>query len=298
MDKPIRMSNSSFNQMKSCEQKYVYRKITKVETDPDVDTDLKHLRLGSCFHELLENCLHVLPETTSDDMYAAFESHSIDSDRDRGVLMAMWEKYWELHKASELTVIACEDEVGDDTIIGFIDAIMVDKNGFYYITDLKTAARFDGNLLARLKRDSQLNLYSHFRHQIEEKYNLDPDKFAGCLYRVTTKATIVKKASETITEFKRRVKPKIESYSIFIPAEHLAPEETYKEVMAAQAKAMQFRDEGLEPKRDYSNCFQYFRPCEYFSSCYGYLNSEADKSFNIEATWNVKPMLQEEEDIL
>ena len=119
----------------------------------------------------------------------------------------MVRKYSELHKKSSLTVIGCEDEVGDDYTIGFIDAIMVDSAGYYYITDLKTAGRFDNNLLARLKRDSQLNLYSYFRNQIEEKYGLDPKKFAGILYRVTQKVSRVKKASESLEDYVNRLVP-------------------------------------------------------------------------------------------
>lgn len=286
------MSNSSFSTMKSCEAKYAHRKIYKSEIDSDVETNLRHLNIGSCFHELLELTHHTFEGLSTDEIYGCFEKHGIDSDADRGMIIAMCKKYAVLHKKSELTCIGCEDEIGDDDVIGFIDAILQDKNGFYYITDLKTAARLDGNLLARLKNDPQLNLYAYYRGIIEEKYGLDPNKFAGVLYRVTRKSTIKMKASDSVESFADRVFDNIDSYSIFIPASELDPVSAYLAVVEAKKKALRFRDEGLEPKKNFSNCFEWYRPCEYFSKCYGYLHSESEDNFLMEDTDDVKPMCQ------
>ncbi len=297
MGDKIRMSNSSFNQMNSCEMRYAHRKIFGTKVDSDIDTDKPHFKIGSCFHEILEHCLHNYDDSDIDTTYACFESHNIDSDQDRGLILAMVRKYSELHKKSGLTVIGCEDEVGDDYTIGFIDAIMIDAAGFYYITDLKTAGRFDNNLLARLKRDSQLNLYSYFRGQVEQKYGLDPEKFAGILYRVTQKVSRVKKASESLDDYVNRLLPLVESYSIFIPADELDPDSAYQAVRTAQVKATKFRDEGLEPKRDFGKCFEYFTACDYFSKCYGFLHTEASDHFSIENSKNIQPMVQEDPEL-
>ena len=292
------MSDSSYKQLSSCEQKYVHRKVLHTAVDSDIDTDKKHFRIGSCFHEILELCLHDVSNIDNDTTYACFERHRIDSDQDRGLILAMVRKYGRLHKGSGLKVIACEDEIGDEYTIGYIDAVMVDRAGFYYIVDLKTASRFDGNLVARLKRDSQLNLYSYFRSQIESKYCLSPENFAGALYRVTEKSSRVKKASESVEQFASRVIDYIESYSIFIPASELDPKGAYLEVRRAQAQATALSEGKVKPKRNYNKCFEYFSPCEYYSNCYGFLNSDADSHFKIETSKNIKEMLQMEPELM
>ena len=54
MGDKIRMSNSSFNQMNSCEMRYAHRKIFGTKVDSDIDTDKPHFKIGSCFHEILD----------------------------------------------------------------------------------------------------------------------------------------------------------------------------------------------------------------------------------------------------
>ena len=281
MDDIIRMSNSSFNQISTCEMQYSHRKIFKGEVDSDADTNQKHFRIGSCFHEILEHCLHIMPNSTPDAIYASFEQHSIDDPKDRGLIIAMCNKYYALHAKSNLTVIGCEDEVGDERTLGYIDAIMKDPDGYWYIVDLKTAKRFNTNLLARLKRDSQLNLYAYFRKQIADKYGLSMEQFDGVLYRVTEKVERVMRADEDEWEYAERIEPKVNSYSIHIPADELDPIGAYQAVIAAQERAMEIRDKGAEPRQNFGACFNYFRPCDYFSKCYGYLNSEAHEHFRV-----------------
>ena len=291
------MSHSSCNLINSCERKYYYKKISQIA--PDVEQEQRHFILGKVFHLALENILHKQEEFTEEILAEAAREEGLENPSDIAMIEAMIIKYLLLHSKSELDVVVCEIAVGDEDTIGYIDAIMKDKNGFWYIADLKTAGRFDDNLMARLMKDQQLNLYAYFIDQIAEKLDLDLEKFAGCLYRVTTKATIKWNKRETRKDYIERVYDRIESYSIFIPKDILNPKAAYDTVIKAQkrATALQASDEA-EAKQCFSSCFDYFRPCDFFSQCYGYKHYEGQEKFPVENTYSVKPMYQELEDDL
>lgn len=291
------MSHSSCNLINSCERKYFYKKISQVA--PDVEQEQRHFILGKVFHLALENILHKQEEFSEEILAEAAREEGLENPSDIAMIEAMIIKYLLLHSKSELDVVVCEIAVGDDDTIGYIDAIMKDKNGFWYITDLKTAGRFDDNLMARLMKDQQLNLYAYFIDQIAEKLDLELDKFAGCLYRVTTKATIKWNKRETRKEYIERVYDRIESYSIFIPKDILNPKAAYETVIKAQKRAtvLSSSDES-EAKQCFNSCFDYFRPCDFFSQCYGYKHYEGQEKFPVENTYSVKPMCQDIEDDL
>ena len=291
------MSHSSCNLINSCERKYFYKKISQVA--PDVEQEQRHFILGKVFHLALENILHKQEEFSEEILAEAAREEGLENPSDIAMIEAMIIKYLLLHSKSELDVVVCEIAVGDDDTIGYIDAIMKDKNGFWYITDLKTAGRFDDNLMARLMKDQQLNLYAYFIDQIAEKLDLELEKFAGCLYRVTTKATIKWNKRETRKEYIERVYDRIESYSIFIPKDILNPKAAYETVIKAQKRAtvLSSSDES-EAKQCFNSCFDYFRPCDFFSQCYGYKHYEGQEKFPVENTYSVKPMCQEIEDDL
>jgi len=290
MDKEeIRMSYSSMSEIRSCEMKYAHRKIFFSEVDSDVEDSDLALRVGGCFHEVLENCNHKYFTATLDEILPVFDKYEIDEPELRGMLYGMWSAYSRLHIKSGLEVVGCEDEIGTDKIVGAIDATMVDPHGYWFIVDLKTTARYDGNLLARLKKDIQLNLYAYFRRQLVDKYQLDPSKFAGVIYRVTEKSKLKMRTSEDEFDFAKRVGESVGSYDIFIPYEELEPEEAYQAVIDAQKKAMSFKYEGVEPTKNYKSCFDWWRPCKYFSKCYGYLHSESTNHFQVRTEKQMTP---------
>ena len=78
MDKEeIRMSYSSMSEIRSCEMKYAHRKIFFSEVDPDVEDSDLALRVGGCFHEVLENCNHKYPRATLDEILPIFDKYEI-----------------------------------------------------------------------------------------------------------------------------------------------------------------------------------------------------------------------------
>lgn len=200
----------------------------------------------------------------------AFIDNDITEDTLKGLIMGMVKKYFILHEKQGLTTISVEIEIGDETLIGYVDAIMTDDDGGWYIVDLKTAGRLNNSLLSRLSKDPQLNIYSFYAPQIAKMLNLDVDMFRGTRYRVTTKAQIKKNKKESLLEFIKRVFDRVESYDIFIPAESLIPQSTHSHFMRLREKMEELSEvkEELVPQ-NFGNCEAYFKPCEYWSRCYG-----------------------------
>ena len=280
--KKLKISYSGSNTLLGCNRKYYYQKIKKVEYDPDFDDNTKALRLGKGFHEILEYCFHGEKPLTKLMIQKSFENNDIDLPTDQGMILGMIQRYIPLHKKGGLKCVGIEMKIGNDDYVGYIDAIMSDVHGNWWIVDLKTAARLSGSLLSRLAMDPQLNVYSHFAGQVADEYNLDLDKFSGVRYRVTTKANIKCNARESLQEFSRRVYDRTESYDIGIPVKDLQPAKVYDHLMRllAQARGMEEKGES-EIAQNFGFCESYFRPCPYWSRCYGHTFSKAADQYKI-----------------
>jgi hypothetical protein len=188
----------------------------------------------------------------------------------------MAKKYVVLHQRSGLQVVTCEIPVTDENIIGFVDAVMSDDKGYWWIVDLKTAARLNKSLQQRLANDPQLNLYSYYAPDIAEELGLDIDKFKGIRYRVTTKTNTKIRSNETVDEYALRVYNAIEAYDIAIEVGLLYPKHAYNQLMEIYegVEIMQFMIE-VEIQQNFNYCEEYFRPCAYWSRCHGKVYSEA-----------------------
>jgi len=266
----MRVSYSSSTLFQGCNRRWFYKKVRKLPIDPDCEEDTTALRVGKCFHQILEDCNHDRRFYKLDLIKKCFADNDITDPTNRGMIMAMVDMYLKLHEKQGLKIRVCEIQIGDDDLIGYIDAIMTDDDDGWYIVDLKTAGRLNNSLLARLSKDPQLNIYSYYVPQIAKMLNLDPDNFRGTRYRVTTKAQIKMNKKESLLEFMNRVKERIESYDICIPAEDLIPEQTYRGFMRIRDK-MNETSEMVDEKvtQNFGYCEQYFKPCEYWSRCYG-----------------------------
>jgi hypothetical protein len=266
----MRISYSSSGLFQGCQRKFYHKKINHTDIDPDCEEDTTALRVGKAFHEVLESCMHVKEDCTHAMVQEALNNNDITDLTQAGLVIGMVRKYFDLHKKQGLKTIGVELEIGDDNVIGYVDAVMVDPAGGWYIVDLKTAGRLNNSLLSRLKKDPQLNIYSFYKDQLARALSLDPDKFSGTRYRVTTKATIKKNRKESTNEFIERVYNRVESYDIFIPKSELIPENIYAHFINLKGQ-MERLAEVPEEKipQNFGNCEMYFKPCEYWSRCYG-----------------------------
>jgi len=261
-----RLSYSSATLLSNCSTKYWHYKVNKTSKDADVTDDYVHFNIGKAFHQVLEDTNH-----TQDNI-----KHRVNMSCDRytvhehqAMIHAMVLKYLKVHEASGLECIGCELEINNDIFVGFIDAIMKDEDGNWWIVDLKTAAFVTDLTFAKLTADTQLNLYASFKEDIASYYKLDPNKFAGARYRVTKKSKLKQKKTEEYNEFVKRIYDNIESYDAIIPVELMKPEEFYKKHKKLHDLSIELRTGEAAPRPNFSYCDAFFKSCEYFSQCHG-----------------------------
>jgi len=288
---PRRLSHSSAGVLLGCERRY-WHKLNSTPYDFDYNDDQKALRIGKGFHRVLELAKH--GTVTKEHFVQALAEEGIDHPQERGLILAMVNSYLGLHRKSKLEVIACEIEIGDKHVLGYIDAIYIDSKGNWYIGDLKTAGKLAGDLLPRLLDDPQLNLYSFYAPEVAKMLSLDLDKFIGCLYRVTTKATIKMKKDESIGDYAKRVQSKIESYEIGIPRNEEVIKATRHRVERLFERHVEIHDlKAKDTMQNYGNCFNYFRPCPYWSQCRGHTYTVGQHALNIRSSKQMTPTTPE-----
>ena len=227
MAEDTRLSYSSGNLLKNCEQKYFWYKVAKVPKDPDSEQNDTAFNVGKCFHYVLETNNHTVDKLEE----LLFQGcRDFDVEEYKAMIHAMLLRYLQVHRTSGLEVVHCELEMSNDKFLGYIDVILKDpKTGFWWIGDLKTASRFSRTTAARLHNDVQLNLYAYFADLIAGHFDLDPKKFAGARYRVTTKSVLKQKKTEGYADFVKRMAKSIKSYDIMIPFSKMNPEQIYNE---------------------------------------------------------------------
>lgn len=269
---PVQLSYSSCNMLKACEQKYYHYKVEKTPRDADQEDDTTALRFGKALHSVLEDTWHDIEKFTVDILNKRCEENEIDVSNKFRVYSAVME-YYRLHDASGLRVHTMEYAIKTDTFIGYVDIILFDDAGNWWIADVKTSSSVQPGLFSRLHRDTQLNLYSFYKDDIGKDLKLDPDKFQGCKYRVVQKTKASPRPNEELYQFEKRVKGK--SYEASISYEDMDTNLFVAMHTRYQIKAQRMFDGKVSPTRNYGACFDWFRPCEYFSKCHGCTYTEA-----------------------
>lgn len=266
------LSYSSAQLLNNCEQRYWHYKVNATPHDSDYDEDKKAFNVGKTFHEVLEFNNHT-DEKVQELLKDACKKYGTEDEK--LMIFAMLTKYLELHQLSGLKCIACELQINSDEVIGFIDAIMVDEQGYWYICDLKTAGMWKESKLNELASDYQLNLYASFAERMAGVLELDADKFKGCLYRVTTKSKLKQGGSESDQAYYKRLLKSVKSIDVFIPKENLRVEKIWERHLENYNRSTELRN-GEAPTRNFSYCMSFFSPCPYWSQCHGDINSECD----------------------
>ena len=274
---PGPLSHSSACTLLGCEQKYYYYKIEKVDPDPDyVKSDA--LSIGSAVHHILEHSKHQKPASLSAAVLDCIKDPDIGLDpQHTNLVAAMVLKYSRLNKHMEpqLKVIEVEFRLETEEFIGFVDAILQEPNGKWWICDVKTWKSLMPSKLAEAPMDPQLNLYASHAPLIAKIFNLDPELFAGCRWRVVTKTTAKQKAGETDTAYIKRLADKnLKAFDIAIPKDIMKSEDRKKMHKELYWKSVRLKDGDETPVRNFNNCFSFFSPCEYWSKCHGGLFSD------------------------
>lgn len=265
-----RFSYSASNVLKSCQRQYVLKYTLGVEKDPDVEDDATALRFGKAFHTVCEWTNHDVRKFTVALMTKAAFENCLNTE-ETTKLYACLKSYYDLHSKSKLECIAIELEVGDEDIVGYVDAVMEDRNGNFWIVDLKTSGLVMETLFARLHKDPQLNLYAAYVNQAMAIINngrakkLELSKFQGCRYRVVAKPKTVVKTGESYDSYAARAKPA--AYDVVIPIHKMDPEAALREIKAAAAEAAALTLDNSKCNR--ANCLSWNRPCDFWSQCHG-----------------------------
>jgi len=261
-----RLSYSSATLLKNCSQKYFYYKVAGVARDEDAEVNYDAFNIGKAFHWVMETNNH-----SEDNFHDLLDQavKTFEVEEARGMIHAMLLRYLQVHKKSGLEVVHCEFELTTDLFIGFIDVILKDADGNWWIGDLKTAARYSEITAAKLHNDVQLNLYASFAKEIASYFKLDPNKFRGARYRVTTKSVLKKKVTESYADHVKRTANNVKSYDIVIPLEKMDPKGVFAEHKKLHTRSMKMREGKLKPEKNLSQCDSFFKPCEYFSQCHG-----------------------------
>ena len=296
---PIRISYSSSNTFQGCKRKFYYDKVVKIDHDPDFVDNAKALRVGKAFHMVIELCAHMQSNFSNDILQKSFAENKIDDPTEQGLIWGMAIRYLKLHSKSNLKAVGMEIQIGDpQDYIGFIDAVMTDIHDNWWIVDLKTAGKLNNSLLSRLSRDPQLNIYAYYTNQVAKLLGLDVSKFAGVRYRVTTKATIKCSVKETMKDFAKRVYDRVESYDIGIPAKDLDSAAVYRQFMTmlVQMRGLKELEEEDVPQ-NFNFCESFFKPCPYWSNCYGQTFSDSGSKYCIFDSENIPNLTKDVVDI-
>lgn len=270
------LSYSSMKTLQNCESEYWHYKIAKTPHDSDYE-DSNALGLGKAFHEVLEKTMH--KRFSEEFLVEAMQEHNVGPE-DMPLLTGMLKKYVQLHKLSGLTVVKCELAINHHIYVGFIDMIMTDEQGGWWLGDLKTTSRFDEALLPRLPKDMQMNLYAYFAESIGPMLQLDPAKFKGCRYRAVTKPKLKQTKHESVEAYTLRLEKSCQVYDIEIPVRLMNPKAAWDMLVDSQERVEQLHD-GEVPKKNYNNCISYFKPCKYFSQCHGHIFSEGNNKVKV-----------------
>ena len=265
----MRLSYSSRKLLASCEKRYVFEKKAKYPIDPDADNDTIAFRYGKAYHSVLENTHHRREEFSLEMLDRALmeqDLNDIGSINIRYGVYACLMQYYTLREKSKLQLVHAEMEVGiPDEIVGYIDGVLTDVNGYWWLLDLKTSSTDSPAMLARIPRDAQLNLYAAFADQVAAFLGLDLNKFMGVRYNTVVKPRNVIRNGESLDSYHERSKPKI--YEAKIVKEEMNPLLALADIMQARERAIALTEENAVC--NFESCYSYFRPCPYWSRCYG-----------------------------
>lgn len=265
-----RLSYSSASELRGCEQRYYHRKVAGTKQDSDYEEG-DAFSIGKAFHYILEHNRHEKPEKMGVWLRKCTrEKDILLNPKYYALLSAMVLTYVKLHKKSRLKVVGVEDEiVEEDYFRGFIDVTLMDMKGNWWLSDMKTFKYFDGSNIAALRRNVQLTLYSAYAYQIAEKYGLDMEQFQGFMYRVVTKPGLKQTKHETQADYAKRLFRSCKAFQVEVPFELLDIDSIVEEHTRAQEIATMLIDDMKGPRKNYANCFSYFKPCPYWSKCHG-----------------------------
>ena len=265
--KPRRFSYSASSMLQSCERKYFLKYVMDMPKDEDVTEDATALVFGKCYHWALETSQHLRGNYSVEVLQKHCKEQGLEMV-DFYKVAACVEAYFRLREKSGLHAIGLEDEVGDESIVGYVDCVLADRNNRWWIVDLKTSGMVMESLFPRLAMDPQLNLYAAYKDQLAKKLGLRPVDFAGIRYCVVAKGRTAPKAGEALAAYVARATP--ECYDVEIPEISLDPRAALDKMMRLKQQSDMMKEKFCikQTECNRSNCLQWNRSCEWWSNCH------------------------------
>ncbi len=269
------LSYSSASTLQECERRFSHYKLLRTPEDEDYEKS-SALAIGSAFHWLLEKSKHEKPVSISADLAICVADPTIGlAEEDVPLVHAMVLRYLRLHKRMGLRVLAVEIEIRTEWFLGYVDAVMEDADGNFWIVDLKTWKSVMPSTTQMLPKDVQLGLYAAHSALVAEQLGLLPEKFAGVRWRVATKSSAKQKKTESYIDFvKRLADDHIKAYDIPVPKDRLNGDERLAAHFKLWEKSAELRADPSKAAQNFKNCFSFFSPCAYWSKCHGQIFSE------------------------
>jgi len=272
------LSPSSLSLYQGCARKYFLKKIAKVDIDPDAEESTEPFDVGKAFHQCLEDTKHELAGFSyADCKKVVVDKYKLDESTHLPMIFAMLGKYKSVHEKSGLKAIACEICIDTPEFYGFVDVVLQDQDGGWWLGDNKTASSYSPSIIPGLPRHQQLNLYAAHAPYIAAKLCLDLAAYKGCRYLITTKSKIARKKGEETKSYIARLSESVKSLDIVLPAAAMAPEVAYSVHAEVVAKIKKSKGKEADYAPNFGNCFSYFRNCEMFSRCHGRTATEIGK---------------------
>lgn len=274
------LSPSSLQLFQQCQRKYFLKKIEKVPIDSDAEDDTEAFRVGKAFHLCLEVTRHELSNFKfSECRDICVNEFGLSEDYHAPMVFAMLAQYKKVHEKSGLSVLGCEIPIDTLLFKGIVDVVLGEGEG-WWIGDMKTAASFSERLLPTIPRHQQLNLYADHADDVAEALGLDPRRFLGVRYRLTTKSRLVRRKDEDTATYFLRLSNVVKSLDLFVRLKDMAPEEASLTHLRAKMYVDKFREERSYVKNE-SSCMSYNRPCEFWSRCHAKIFSECASTLGI-----------------
>lgn len=282
----LTLSPSSMNLLNTCEQKFAHYKVYETPYDLDYIKNSEGADIGSTIHRTLELFKWKYDPKATGIILNQLNKYEL---MDKYLLvLAMYKKLCEFHKLSRLKIIHIELSIEKDKFLGYADLIVRDAKK-WYILDLKNKhpAFWTDKQRALLPRDVQLSLYAKHYTDIANALELDSDRFGGCIYRVATKPQIKQGAKEKDEKYLERLIERVNVEDVYIPVENMEIGTLWGEYETAYDRYLELKN-GESPKRNYANCIQYNKACEYFSNCHGINFSDASKKIKVKTFKSLK----------
>ena len=249
----MKLSASRITCIQRCQREYIFN---YVEKRPQPKS--KALLMGSAWHEVLEGKEPKLEEL-----------NQIDPDYPWIDALVAMGKGYDQGFPEHVNEVAREIKFEDDLRLGYIDAVVSDKDGWWVVECKTRSAEMDDNEAKMLPALIQNQMYHHAAPMISEDLWLDIGDYRGIKYVMTKKPAERRKKTETKEEFGARLTS--DTQVIEIPKAVLTgnPEPAMVQALARASEAEAAYQGGIESVPcNTAACFRYNSPCPFFDLCH------------------------------